>query len=146
MATVHREVFIEVPRDAVWDAVRDVGALHTRLVPGFVVDTKLDGEARIVTFGNGMVVREPIVSIDDERFRLVWGATGGGLTHYNAALELNAERGGTRVVWRSDLLPHAMATQVAGMQEQALAVMKKTLETHCGAGRSNSQPSKLQLE
>lgn len=42
----------------VWDAARDVGALHTRLVPGFAVDTQLEEGARIVTFANG-VVREP---------------------------------------------------------------------------------------
>ena len=128
MATVQREVFIEAARDIVWDAVRDIGALHTRLVPGFVVDTKLEGGARIVTFGNGMVVREPIVTVDAETFRLVWGAEGGALTHYNAGLQLYSERDGTRVVWTSDLLPHAMAEQVGSMQEQGLSVMKRTLE------------------
>jgi carbon monoxide dehydrogenase subunit G len=129
MATVQREIFIEAPRDAVWDAVADVGALHTRLVPGFVVDTQLDGDARVVTFGNGMVVREPIVTVDAERFRMVWAAQGGVLTHYNAGLQLFSERGGTRVVWTSDLLPHTMAPQVASMQEQGLQVMKQTLES-----------------
>jgi len=128
VATVQREIFIEASRDQVWDAVRDIGALHTRLVPGFVVDTKLEGESRLVTFGNGMVVREPIISVDAQHFRLAWGAEGGALTHYNAGLQLQEEHGGTRVVWTSDLLPHAMAEQVAGMQEQGLAVMKKTLE------------------
>jgi len=128
MATVQREIFIDAPRAQVWDAVRDIGALHTRLVPGFVVDTKLQGESRLVTFGNGMVVREPIISVDADHFRLAWGAEGSALTHYNAGLQLQEERGGTRVVWTSDLLPHAMAEQVAGMQEQGLAAMKKTLE------------------
>lgn len=128
VATVERQIFIKAQQEAVWDAVCDIGALHTRLVPGFVVDTKLEGESRVVTFGNGMVVREPIISVDSERLRIAWGAEGGALTHYNASLQLHAERGGTRVVWTSDLLPHAMAEQVAGMQEQGLAVMKKTLE------------------
>ena len=58
--------------DEVWDAIRDIGALHTRLVPGFVVDTRLEPGARIVTFGNGMVVKEPIVDIDEADRRLVW--------------------------------------------------------------------------
>ncbi|MFT3927161.1 MAG: SRPBCC family protein [Myxococcales bacterium] len=128
MATVEQEIFIDVPREVVWDAVRDVGALHTRLVPGFVVDTKLEGDSRLVTFGNGMQVREPILSVDGERFRLAWGAEGGALTHYNAGLQLFAEHGGTRVVWTSDLLPHAMADQVSGMQREGLRVMKQTLE------------------
>lgn len=128
MATLFKEVRIEAASERVWDAVRDVGALHTRLVPGFVVDTKLDGDARIVTFGNGMVVREPILSCDDGRRRLAWSAQGGGATHYNAVLEVTDEGGGTRVRWTTDLLPNELADTLGAMQEQALAVMKRTFE------------------
>jgi hypothetical protein len=49
MATLHKEILIEARPEQVWDAVRDIGALHTRLVPGFVIDTQLEGDARIVT-------------------------------------------------------------------------------------------------
>src|SRR5690349_10930259 len=129
MATLHNAVFIAATAEKVWDAVRDLGALHTRLVPGFVIDTKLEGDAaRVVTFGNGLVAREEIISLDDERRRLAWNAQGAKTTHYNAVLEVVAEAGGTRVRWTTDLLPHEMATAVQGMQEQALAIMQKTLE------------------
>ena len=128
MATLHKEVFIRASLDDVWDAIRDVGALHTRLVPGFVVDTRLDGDARIVTFGNGLVVREVILSLDDERHRLAWNADGGQTTHYNAVVEVVAASGGIVCVWTTDLLPHTMAQPIAAMQDQALATMKKTLE------------------
>jgi carbon monoxide dehydrogenase subunit G len=127
MATLHKEIAIRAPLDDVWAAIRDVGALHTRLVPGFVVDTRLDGDARIVTFGNGLVAREVILSLDDARHRLAWNAEGGRTTHYNAVLEAFAEPDGTRVVWTTDLLPHDMAGPIAAMQDQALATMKKTL-------------------
>ena len=50
MATLHKEIHIEARPEAIWEAARDVGALHRRLVPGFVADTKLEGAARIVTF------------------------------------------------------------------------------------------------
>ena len=130
MATLHEEILIEVPAEKVWDAVRDIGALHTRLVPGFVVDTKLDGDARIVTFGNGMVIREPILSLDDERRRLAWGAEGGQTTHYNAVLTVSPEGKASRVRWTSDFLPHALASTISAMQKQGLSVMKKTLESH----------------
>ena len=73
----------------VWSAIRDIGALHTRLVPGFVTDTKLEPGARIVTFIDGMVLREPIVTLDDEARRLVWTAEGGRARHYNAALQVS---------------------------------------------------------
>ena len=91
MGSIRKEIVTSASPDAVWDAIRDIGALHTRLVPGFVTDTKLEPGARIVTFGNGMVVKEPIVDIDDRERRLVWGAIGGPLTHYNGAVQLFPE-------------------------------------------------------
>lgn len=128
MATLHKEISIEARPEDVWAAVRDIGALHTRLVPGFVVDTRLEPDARVVTFGNGMVVREPIISLDDERRRLAWSSSGGTTSHYNAVLQVSAEGPRTRVTWTIDLLPHDKAPAVEGMQNQGLAVMKETLE------------------
>ena len=69
MASIHKDILIDASPNDVWDAVRDFGALHTRLVPGFVTDTKLDGEARIVTFANGTVARELLVDCDEARRR-----------------------------------------------------------------------------
>ena len=128
MATLHNEVLIHVSPTEAWAAAEDVGALHTRLVPGFVVDTRLEGEVRVVTFGNGMVVREPIISVDSTRRRLAWCSEGAGATHYNAVLQMFPEGSGTRVTWTTDLLPHALADRIQALQEQALAVMKRTLE------------------
>jgi hypothetical protein len=51
MATVRKEIATTTAPEDAWDAIRDFGALHTRLVKGFVVDTKLDGDDRIVVFG-----------------------------------------------------------------------------------------------
>jgi len=129
MATLHEEIHIDAPPERIWDAARDIGALHTRLVPGFVVDTRLEGNsARVVTFGNGMVVREQIISVDDQRRRLAWTATGGRTTHYNAVLEVLASPSGARVLWTTDLLPDEMAAPVATMLESGLAAMKKAFE------------------
>lgn len=128
MATLHASVSIAAEPNEIWDAARDVGALHTRLVPGFVVDTRLDGDARVVTFGNGVSVREPIVSIDDERRRLAWSSVGGKTTHYNAVLQVEAEGSGSLVTWTIDLLPDELAPMIEGMQKQGLAVMKQTFE------------------
>jgi hypothetical protein len=72
MATIHEEIHIDAPPELCWDAVRDWGALHERLAPGFVTDTQLDGGDRIVTFANGMVMREVLLGLDDERRRLAW--------------------------------------------------------------------------
>ena len=129
MASIRREVSIDTPAERVWDAVRDVGALHTRLVAGFVIDCRIDGEARIVTFANGMVVRELIVDVNDADRRMVWAAVGGRLTHHNASVQVFVEAAGrSRVVWVADLLPSELAPAIAAMIEQGMVAMKKTLE------------------
>jgi hypothetical protein len=127
MASIRKEIVTAAAPDQVWDAVRDIGALHTRLVPGFVVDTKLEPGARVVTFGNGMVVREPIIDVDDEQRRLVWGADSKQMTHYNGAVQVFADGQGSRIVWTADFLPHEAKSVVAPMIEQGLAAMKKAL-------------------
>jgi hypothetical protein len=129
MASIRREIVVEARPEDVWDAIRDVGAIHRRLAPGFVADTKMDGDARIVTFGNGLVARELIVDIGEQARRLAWSVVGGRLTHHNASLQVFAE-GVThsRVVWLADLLPNALAATIAGMIEQGMAAMKQTLE------------------
>jgi hypothetical protein len=128
MASLFKEVLISAPAAAIWDAARDIGALHTRLVPGFVVDTELVPGGRMVTFANGMRVHEPIITVDDTRRRLVWSAHGGATTHYNAVLEVRAEGPASRVLWTSDFLPDALADTISGMQDQGLAAMKRAFE------------------
>lgn len=128
MASIRKEIRTSAAPGAVWDAIADVGALHTRLVPGFVVDTRLESGSRVVTFGNGMVIEEPIVTVDAAERRLVWGAKGGPLSHYNASVQVFAEGTGSRVVWIADFLPHEASAVVGPMMEEGMAVMKKTLD------------------
>jgi hypothetical protein len=129
MATIHREVHIQADAGKVWDAVRDVGALHTRLCPGFVVDTKMDGEARWVTFGNGAAARELIVSVDDAARRLAWAIVDEPFVHYNgAATVIPLDDGTCRFVWISDVLPHELAPRVTAMIEAGIATIKQTQE------------------
>ena len=132
MASIHREVRIAARPQTAWAALRDVGALHTRLVPGFVTDVTLEEGARIVTFGNGRVARERIVTVDDEAKRLVWsvvGGAGGAMTHHNASAQVFPEgEQGCRFVWIADLLPNEVAPAIAAMIEQGIAVIKQTLE------------------
>src|ERR1700752_1998584 len=81
MASIRKEIQTSASPENAWAALSDVGALHTRLVPGFVVDTRLEPGERIVTFGNGMVIREPIIDVNDELRRVAWSAIGGQVTH-----------------------------------------------------------------
>ena len=94
MASIRKEIRVRASVEQAWDAMRDIGALHTRLVPGFVTDTQLDGDTRIVTFANGNKVRERIVALDDDARRLVWSATGDLLKHHNGAAQIEQGKDG----------------------------------------------------
>lgn len=129
MASIRREIQIEARPETAWAALRDVGALHTRLAPGFVTDTRLEEGARVVTFANGMVARELIVDVDEAARRVVWTVVGGPLTHHNGAAQVlpdGPQR--CRFVWIADLLPHAAAPAIAAMMDAGLAAIKATLE------------------
>jgi carbon monoxide dehydrogenase subunit G len=129
MASIRKEIRIAAPADRVWDALKDVGALHTRLVPGFVKDTHLEGNTRSVTFGNGMVAREEIVSIDASQRRVVWAIVGQQFRHYNGSAWVEADsEDGSRFVWTADVLPDELAGQVEQMMAAGIAVVKQTLE------------------
>jgi carbon monoxide dehydrogenase subunit G len=127
MASVVKTIHVSASAAAAWDAIRDIGALHTRLVPGFVVDTRLEPGARVVTFGNGMVVREPIVALDEEHRRLVWSAEGARTTHYNGSVQVFAEGDGARIVWIADFLPNDAKAGIDAAMTAGAAAMTKAL-------------------
>jgi hypothetical protein len=131
MASIRKEIQLEAGADEVWDAVRDFGGLHERLVKGFVVGTELDGSDRIVTFANGAVQREPLVSLDDDARRLVYSAVDSplGATHYNAAVRV-FENGdaGSRVEWVVDVLPNELGAILDQVMDHGAAAMKQTLD------------------
>jgi carbon monoxide dehydrogenase subunit G len=128
MASVTQEFVSPARPQAIWDALRDVGALHTRLVPGFVIDTKLVPAGRIVTFVSGAVVFEPIIDVNDETRRIAWASLGGSLTHYNASVQVFADGDGSRVVWIADFLPDQARDQIEKMVRMGMEAMKATFE------------------
>ena len=129
MASIRKEILVDNTPERVWDALRDVGKLHERVAPGFVVATQMEEGARVVTFGNGMTARELIVSVDDDTRRVVWAVVGSPrLTHHNASVQVFPEGKGCRVVWIADLLPNDVAGDIAGMIEAGMRVMKPTLD------------------
>ncbi len=135
MAHIHKEISIDASPEAVWDALRDWGALHERLVPGFVVDTKLDGADRIVTFATGMVVREVLVDLDDDARRLVWSIVGGPYAHHNAYAQVFPDgENACRFVWIADLLPNELAAPTGEAMQQGTNVVKQTLEAQTVRG------------
>jgi hypothetical protein len=129
MGTIRSELKTAAKVSDVWSAIRDIGALHTRLAPGFVVDTKLEPGARVVTFVNGVTLREPIVSLDDEARRLVWTPEGGRARHYNGALEVSELPDGlTSVVWTADFLPDDVHGYFSQAIKAGMAAMQRALD------------------
>jgi hypothetical protein len=129
MATIRKEFIVEAPAQQVWDAFRDVGAVHTRLAPGFVTDCRREGEDRIVTFANGLVAKELIVDVDDAAMRLVYSARSERLAHHNASFQVFAEGPARcRVAWIADVLPHAAAAAIGAMMDAGVNAMKRSLD------------------
>ena len=129
MPSIRKEISIDAPPEKVWDALRDFGALHERLVPRFVTDCRMDGEDRIVTFASGAVVREVLIDSDDAERRLAWSIVDGPYRHHNGVAQVFAEGDGSRFVWTSDLLAD---DEVVGLTDQSMqagiGVVKETLE------------------
>jgi polyketide cyclase/dehydrase/lipid transport protein len=128
MASVRKEILIDASPDDVWAALRDWGAVHRRLVPGFVTDARLDGDDRIVTFFTGAVVREVLIDLDNEARRLVWSVVDGPYSHHNGAAQVFANDGRTRFVWVADFLPDELADRTDGLMERGIGVIKETME------------------
>jgi hypothetical protein len=134
MASIQHEISLAASPAEVWDVVRDVGAVHTRFAPGFVVDTVMapDGAARVVTFANGLVAREVIVAVDEARRRLAYSVRSERLSHHNASFEVLAKGDGSRLVWIADVLPDTAAVNVGAMMAEGIVAAKRAID----AGRS----------
>jgi len=129
MASIQKDIPVNARADDVWDVVRDFGALHTRLNPGFVVDCRLEGTTRIVTFHNGNVVPEELVDCDDTRRRLAYAILGNErVKHYNGSVQVLANGDNRcRILWVIDVLPNEIASYISEQMDLAIAAMQKTL-------------------
>src|ERR1700721_2909715 len=128
MASIIREIPIDGSAEDAWAAVRDFGAVHRRLTPGFARDAQLDGDARIVTFANGTVARELLVDCDEVRRRLVYAAVSERVRQHSASVQVVADGDGrSRLIWIVDVLPHEIAPYIGAQMDQAALAMQKTL-------------------
>jgi hypothetical protein len=129
MASIRKEITVSNSAARVWDAMRDFQAVHTRVAPGFLVGNKPEEGARVLTFANGAVFRELLVSCDEPQRRLVYAIAQPPFITYSAAVQiLDAGAGNSRLAWTVDFLPNELAGEIDRQMEAALRVMQPTLE------------------
>lgn len=131
MASIRQEIRIDAPPERVWNAVRDVGAVHRRLVPVYTADTRLEGHERILILSNGDTVRESIVDIDDQSRRMAYAVKESRtpLMHYHASFQvLDGCDGGSLLVWITDFLPDELAPEIRLRVRRGASIMKETIE------------------
>jgi hypothetical protein len=139
VATVRVETEINVSSQRVWDAIADVGSVHKRLLPGRVVDARIEGDVRVLTMPDGSQVRELIISIDHSGRRMAYAVVGGQrlpLTYHHASFQVIDEDDHCRLIWLTDLLPHGMADAVQARVDRGILEIKQVLE----AAEADRQP------
>lgn len=128
MASICKDIDIAAPAERVWDALADFYAVHTRVAPGFLTDLQVEDGARVVTFANGSVAREVLVSCDHDRRRLVYTIPSERMTAHSASVQVfDRDAGHCRVLWITDVLPDDLAPYIDGQMTAGAEVMRKTL-------------------
>lgn len=130
MATIRKIIELNVPAARAWDALADFHNVHTRLAPGFLKDSKPDGDnARVVSFANGSSAKETLVTSDATLHRLVYFVSGERVSHHNASAEIVPEDAARcRFVWTTDVLPDALAPYIDAQMNEGAKAMKAALE------------------
>jgi hypothetical protein len=128
MATVRKEFRSPRSADEVWGVLRKFDAVH-EMAKGFVTATKMEpGGARVVTFANGMEVREWLVSSNDAERRLVYAIIDSPkYTHYSASAQVFEDGAGSRFVWIVDFLPEEMTGLQSAAMDAGVAAMQAAL-------------------
>jgi uncharacterized protein YndB with AHSA1/START domain len=147
MASIRHEIVIGASPEHVWDVLRDVGAVHERLLPGRVADSRIEDGQRFLTFPDGHVIRELIVAVDDANRRLAYSVIEGArppADYHHASFEVHPEgRRASRLVWTTDVLPHAAAARIRIVMERGATEMKEAIEAaaptaaDCGTGHGH---------
>lgn len=129
MATIYHEIHISCNPNQAWSELRNFGNAG-KLFAGVLVDCQLeDSRQRTVIFANGKVIREHLISVDDERRRLAYTVVNGSFTHHNSSMQMLPVEDGVRFIWISDFLPDEAASIVEPLVRAGSQAIKQALES-----------------
>jgi hypothetical protein len=130
MASIYHEIAVRVDGDKAWAALRQVDLAH-KLFADVLIDGRLDGDVRTVTFANGLVARERIIDVSDERRRVAYSVfEGTPMTHHNASMQiLDSGEGRCLLIWIADFLPQEFEATMLPLMKQGAEALKQNLES-----------------
>ncbi|WP_174566209.1 hypothetical protein [Nocardia pseudovaccinii] len=83
------------------------------------------------TFPDGHIIRELIVSIDDETRRMAYSVVEGArppLDYHHASFEVRSEGERGRLIWITDVLPDTIAPEIRIRTEYGIKEMQQAIE------------------
>jgi len=140
MASIHIESAVGVSADMAWQELKRIGDADKLFAP-VLTGAEMHGDIRTARFGNGLVVHERVIDVDDARRRVAYSALDSPvLTYHHASMQIIEEAPDRcRFVWTTDFLPAEAANDLRGLIEAGTAALKTNLERvgqHARAGRS----------
>ena len=127
MASVTVENELACPAERAWALLADFRSPH-KAFAGVLTNARAEDGGRVVTFANGMEVREIMVHLDDARRRVAYAVVGGRFSQHAAAMQIVENGGGCRFLWTSDFLPDDAAPLVEGLMQQGAAAFARVAE------------------
>ena len=130
MASLYRDIVVEAPLTEVWRALSDLGNAAD-LFPGILTASELRSRSeRVVTFSNGLVVNERILTVDQEHHRVAYTAVTEQFEHHSASMQLSdAGNGATRFIWITDFLPDEAAAFVGPLVDEGIRCFRRRWST-----------------
>jgi hypothetical protein len=129
MASIHIESSVAASADTAWQSLRLVDKPDQLFSP-VLAAAEMHGDTRTVRFGNGLVVRERVIDVDDARRRVAYSVLDApGLTYHHASMQIIADGPDRcRFVWTTDFLPAEAAPSLQPLIDAGTSALKANLE------------------
>lgn len=129
MATIYKETRLDVPVDELWAALSDVRNVDRLL--SYVTNVELDDNVRSCALDGGGVLKELIISNDDERRRLAYSVVEEpfGFDHHSASWVAKADGDGSVFVWETDVLPDSVVGELEPLIDKTIDDIRSAIGT-----------------